>query len=85
MKPFTIDWTDDTLDQLAYLYLNASDPLAITAAQARIDSLLHQNPLQRGAEISEGLRELCVPPLRVPYSVEITTSRVEVVAVKRSS
>src|SRR5262245_4577658 len=57
------------LDELTLLWLQATDPNAVTQAEATIYSLLRRAPLQHGAEISEGLRELTVPPLRVLYSV----------------
>jgi hypothetical protein len=79
-----VHWTDDTLGDLASMWLTAADPRSVTQAQAAIDSLLSRNPLGHGAEISEGLRELTVPPLRILYSVDTNKRVVEVSAVKWS-
>jgi hypothetical protein len=85
MNPFTVDWTDDAIAELTTIWMQASDPDEVTAAQATIDSLLARAPLHHGTEVSEGLRALVVPPLRVLYSVDQTTRHVEVSLVKRVS
>jgi hypothetical protein len=65
-----VEWTDDAIDELTALWLQASDPNEVTAAQATIDGLLARAPLHHGQEVSEGLRRLVVPPLRVNDSVD---------------
>jgi hypothetical protein len=85
MTSYTVEWTDDALDELALLWLMAPDPQAVTRAQAKIDSFLGRDPLHYGAEVKEGLRELSVPPLRVLYSVDTTRRLAEVCAAKPSA
>jgi hypothetical protein len=85
MTSFTTEWTDDALDELTLLWLQAPDPAAVVRAQAQIDYVLSHDPLGHGVEISEGLRELTEPPLRVLYSVDTTKQTVEVSSVKPSA
>lgn len=85
MNLYTVDWSDDALDELATLWLQASDPEEITRAQATIDTLLARAPLHHGEAVREGLRRLIVPPLRVLYTVNAMARRVEVASVKPAS
>ncbi len=84
MNPYSVDWTDDALDSLALLWLQAAAPADVNQAQAMIDSLLARAPLHHGTEVSEGLRELTIPPLRVLYSVDDAQRAVEVSSVRLS-
>ena len=85
MNPYTVDWTDDAVDELTNIWMQAADPDAVTAAQSTIDTLLSRAPLHHGTEESEGLRRLVVPPLRVLYSLDQARRYVEVSSVKRTS
>lgn len=85
MNLYTVDWTDDALNELAALWLQTSDPDAITRAQATIDTLLARAPLHHGEAVREGLRRLIVPPLRVLYTVDTSSRRVEIASVKPAS
>jgi plasmid stabilization system protein ParE len=44
MTPYTVEWTSTAEDQLADIWLLASDPQAVTTATAAIDSLLAKQP-----------------------------------------
>jgi plasmid stabilization system protein ParE len=78
MTPYTVEWTSTAEDQLAEIWLQASDPQAVTTAQATIDGMLARNPLGHGVEVQEGLRKITVPPLTVYYEVNATQRVVEV-------
>ncbi len=80
MKQYTVEWTATAEDQLAEIWLNAVDPLAVTISQATIDDLLARNPLGHGSDVSEGLRKAHVPPLTAYYEVHQSRSTVEVSA-----
>lgn len=84
MNPFSVSWTDDALDSLALLWMHAANPADVSRAQVMIDSLLARGPLHHGTELSEGLRELTVPPLRVLYSVDDVQRMVDVSSVRFS-
>lgn len=84
MNPFTVDWEPEAENQLANLWLTASDPKAVTQAQAVADRLLAQNPLGCGTERAEGLYHLRVLPLDVFYTVDPVRRTVQVEGVALS-
>jgi hypothetical protein len=81
MTPYTVEWTTPAEDQLADIWLAASDPVAVTTATAAIDALLARDPLGHGLDVQEGLRKLRIAPLTVFYEVQTSRSWVEVSAV----
>ena len=71
-------------DELARVWLRSADRAAVTAAQARADSLLARDPLSHGRHLSEGLYALDVPPLVLTYTVDSATRTVEVTWVRKA-
>ena len=84
MMPFTVDWDKDPEDELARIYLQASDPMAVTQAQARADKLLAANPTGNGHHLSEGLYRIDVWPLVLNYTIDPARRHVQVTWVKYS-
>ena len=82
---YTVRWSQDAEDQLAEIWLEASDRNAVTLAQATIDAELAMNPESRGSELSEGLRKYKVEPLVVLFEIDHPDRVVKVTAVKRSA
>jgi hypothetical protein len=82
MMPFTVEWDTDAENELARIYMQASDPLAVTQAQARADKLLSGNPVGNGQLLSEGLYRMHEPPLIVNYTVDLARRHVEVTWVR---
>ena len=80
MTPYTVEWTTTAEDQLAEIWLLASDPQAVVATVAVIDAQLARNPLGHGLQVHEGLLKIRVPPLTVFYEVHPSRSLVEVSA-----
>ena len=78
MNPYTVDWNQDALSDLADIWLQASDRRAVTDAQARADQLLADDPLGQGRHQAEGLYRLLVSPLVIFYSVDMARQSVEV-------
>jgi hypothetical protein len=83
MNPYTVDWLPTAEDELAAIWLAASDRPAVTAAQNTVDRLLSHDPMGCGAPIAEALRKLIVVPLMVYYSVQEAQKLVEVSNVYR--
>ncbi|HYV37965.1 MAG TPA: hypothetical protein VE988_19930 [Gemmataceae bacterium] len=83
MKQFTVTWVASAQNSLAQLYLDASNPQAVTDAANTIDSLLAKDPLKAGTHVQEELYSLDVIPLRVLYSVSEPDRLVEVASVRR--
>jgi plasmid stabilization system protein ParE len=85
MTRFTVVWSDDALDQLAEIWLNALDRDAVNNATDLVDAQLLYDPQTKGDAVSEGLRTLNVRPLHVLFSVADEDRLVHVVLVARSN
>ena len=68
-------------DQLAQVWLEASDRDAVSAASHRIDIALAEDAEAKGTALREGLRSLNDPPLAL-FWVSEAERRVEVVSVR---
>ena len=68
MTRYTVTWVPNAQDELAQIWLDAPDRQAVTAATHRIDRELAEDAPTKGTEVSEGLRELIVPPLKVLFT-----------------
>lgn len=84
MMPFTVEWDKDAEDELTRIYMQASDPMAVTRAQARADKLLAANPVGNGRLLSEGLYRIDVWPLVVNYTIDPARRHVQVTWVRYS-
>lgn len=78
MTRFDVDWLPDALDDLADIWLQASDRDAVNFAAAMIDARLAASPSEVGTAISEGLYELTVSPLRVLFVFDDAKGNVEI-------
>jgi hypothetical protein len=85
VNPFQVEWEPAAEDELARLWLQSSDPQAITQAQAKADQLLSRDPLKYGRHLSEGLYCIDVPPLVLTYTIDSAKRLVEVSWVRSSS
>lgn len=83
MTRYTVVWLHDALDDLTWLWLAADDRDAVTAATARLDKALANNPTNVGQLVAEGLRRLAERPFTVFDEVRANDLIVEVVRVRR--
>jgi hypothetical protein len=84
VKRFTVLWRQTALDQLAEIWLAASDRDQVTRAVNAIDSLLSTDPSgDPTKELAEGLRTVIVLPLRVTYAVQEDDRTVDVAIIRR--
>lgn len=83
MTRFTVVWPLSVQDELIDEWLGTTDRGAVTAAAHFIDQELAVDPLSKGTELSEGLRALFAPPLRVLFCVSEADRIVEVLRVRR--
>ena len=81
MTRYTVVWPSSVRDELAAVWLDASDRNAVTEAANSIDLQLADNAALKGLELQEGLRSLFVPPLRVLFAVREEDLIVEVLRV----
>jgi plasmid stabilization system protein ParE len=83
MTRYTVVWPEGAEEDLARIWLSGPDREAVAAAADSIDSQLAENATVKGLELSEGLRALHAPPLRVLFVVRDEDRIVEILRVKR--
>jgi mRNA-degrading endonuclease RelE of RelBE toxin-antitoxin system len=66
---YTVVWHKLAQDELAELWLAATDREAIRRATDQIDRQLAESPEEKGTRVSERSRELTRPPLQVLFRV----------------
>jgi plasmid stabilization system protein ParE len=82
MTRYTVVWVDSAKDELAEVWMSSADREAVVAATQAIDGELAQDATTRGDELSEGLRSLFVPPLKVIFVVREPDRIVEILRVR---
>jgi hypothetical protein len=82
MTRYTVVWVESALDELAEIWMDASDRNAVTVAAQTIDAELGHDASAKGSEISEGLRSLTAPPLKAIFCVREPDRIAEVLRVK---
>ena len=70
-------------EELAELWVNAKDRNAVPTAAHIVDAELSEEAATKGVEVSEGLRALFAPPLRILFTVSEEDRLVEVVRIRR--
>lgn len=84
MNRYAVRYSQDALDQLAELWLEAwAEREAVSAAAHRIDTLLAKEPAAWGTPEHEGLWGIDVPPLRALFTIDEDHGVVEVVGVRK--
>ena len=76
----TVTWHPSASDELAEIWLGATDRAAVTEAAATVDRLLAEDPQTKGEEFY-GDRLLVVSPLAITFSVNETDRIVQVLQV----
>lgn len=69
MTRFTVVWRREAEEELAKLWLQATDRAALSSASVAIDRTLANDPAEKGADIGQGLFTLILAPLVVVYSI----------------
>lgn len=82
MTRYTVVWVEDASDELAEVWMAATDRDAVTVAANAIDHELAVDPEKKGADLTEGLRVLICSPLRVLFAVNADDRVVEVAHVE---
>lgn len=85
MDQFRVEWEPAAEDELARIWLDATDPPAITKAQAQADQLLARDPVKYGRHLSEGLYSIQIPPLVLTYAIDLMDRTVEVAWIRLSA
>jgi hypothetical protein len=82
MTRYTVVWVQSAIDALADLWLQSADRNAIAQATHEIDHELAEDASTKGRDLSEGLRSLRVPPLKVIFAVNEDDRIVEVLVAR---
>lgn len=82
---YVVYWTNEADDQLADLWLKASDRADVTAASHRIEAALSRDPFGVGESREADDRIAFDPPLVVYYQVKRADNVVWVISVGRTS
>jgi hypothetical protein len=81
MTRFTVVWHADATDELARLWIAATDRQALRSAADAIDYELAVDAPLKGSGIPDSLRQLTVAPLRVLFAVSEADRMVRVLEV----
>lgn len=79
----TVVWIASAVDELARLWLAGEDRSEVVSAAHGIDGELRADPETKGEAVSEDLRTLSAPPLRVLFTVRAADRIAEVLLVRR--
>ncbi len=79
---YTVTWKESALDELAMLWMSATDRAAVSNASNEIDRLLLNNPHTRGESREEQDRILSVSPLTIDFRVLPDDLLVQVLSVR---
>ena len=82
MTRYTVIWQADALDDLADIWLESSNRDRIVSVAESIDLELAVDPFWKSREMSEGLMELVLPPLRILFVINEEDRQVKVYRIK---
>ncbi len=82
---FTVVWEPQAYEDLAAVWLNAVDREKIVFLAESIDLELTVDPFWKSTELSEGLRALNLPPLKILFSVNVEDRLVDIERIIRLS
>jgi len=82
MTRYRVAWVRSATDELAEVWLAASDRQLVSSAAGAVDWELSTDAPLKGREVHEGLRALVVPPLRILFAVREHDRIVEVLRVR---
>jgi hypothetical protein len=66
---YTVAWHDDAQNQLAEIWMNATDRQSVALAANAIDRHLTDDAATKGIAVEGDLRQVIVPPLRLLFAV----------------
>lgn len=75
---FRVRWSRRAINQLATIWMNATDQNAVTAASHAIDQALANDPENEGESRPNGRRVMYSSPLGVRYRVDRAQNHVRV-------
>jgi hypothetical protein len=84
MIKYMVSWDYRAEQDLAEVWVNATDRAAVSAASREIDKALAYDADRKGDPLSEGLRAINIGPLRAVFEVSEQDRKVVVVRVREA-
>jgi len=84
MTRYTVVWHQESLDELAILWMEAEDRTAVRRSADVIDRHLGTDAALKGTPVPDALPQLTIPPLRVLFAVSEPDRMVRILDVARS-
>jgi len=81
MNRYTVVWRDEALNELAEIWVQATERIQITNAVDLLDADLSFDPASKGEEMLKGLLIYVAPPIQVLYEVQPQSRSVRVLAI----
>jgi plasmid stabilization system protein ParE len=78
---YTVVWVPSAEDDLAKIWMEATNRSAVASAADTIDGLLREDPHRQGESHYDGVRTLSVSPLGIDFEVRGEDRLVKVLAV----
>lgn len=83
MSRFRLYWQPGALDDLADIWMKASDRAAVNLAIDLLEAQLAENPTVWGKELSEGLYQISIQPVRLLFTLDAKGRIVKVLHAQR--
>lgn len=83
MSHFRLHWQPRALDDLADIWIKARDRAAVNMAVDLIEAQLTDNPTGWGTQLSEGLYQISIRPVRLLFTCDANQGIVKVLRARR--
>jgi hypothetical protein len=83
MSAFRLHWQPRALDDLADIWIKASDRSAVNMAVDLIEAQLAEDPMAWGTQLSEGLYQISIRPVRLLFTCNANQHIVKVLRARR--
>ena len=83
MIQFRLHWQPRALDDLADIWIRAPDRQAVNIAVDLIEAQLMANPAGWGTQLSEGLYQISIRPIRLLFTWDANQGIVKVLGARR--
>jgi hypothetical protein len=83
MNRFRLYWQPRALDDLADIWMKASNRAAVNLSIDFLEAQLAENPAVWGRELSEGLYQIAIQPVRLFFTLDVNQLIVKVLHAHR--
>ncbi|HET6883875.1 MAG TPA: type II toxin-antitoxin system RelE/ParE family toxin [Pirellulales bacterium] len=83
MSHFRLHWQPRALDDLADIWIKASGRAAVNMAVDLLEAQLAEDPMAWGTQLSEGLYQISIRPVRLLFTCDANQHTVKVLHARR--